>query len=429
MLARMIQGLVAITLLVATFAASGCGTTCQQIREHRAAFDARRRTTRGPDARLAIPFSLMDRVLEGRLARRPPLPVPLPTDKLGLSLSLSLTIDRVTTHAAGAGQLGMTVTMGLVDASRGRRVLELELETTIAPQLRTAPGHAPELSIRLRPQDLGRLRPRATPEGARSLAAWLRDGLPGYARALASDEVVRALADASLVFIAEEVWPDQKERLLGTEPLIDSWFALPELPIRELALRSAGGALIAEMTTDLPAAEPLGDLDAAHAGRLGDRMRLQLSGGTAMGLVNRAMDRGDAPARFKEDGTPDPNGLWEARVGWRGGSSPLVVHLWRTRESCRRADVAARLSLALVGDAVRVRVHEGRFVSVAGPAFAEAFAWLEGLFGDALSYTFDTAALVRFEAGEDEVQLRLAQAAIGEDALTLDLDLGVAARR
>jgi len=424
--------LLALALLLSMLIATGCGSTCREIREHREGFDARRRTTNGPDARLSIPFSLMDRVLDGRLARRPPLPVPLPTGELGLPLSLSLSIDRVTTHAAGAGQLGMTVALGLVDTGRGRRVLELEVDTTITPRLALAPGREPELSLRLRPQDLGRLRPRATPEGAAALAGWLRDALPSYVRALATDEVVHALADESLAFIAQEVWPHHKERLLGTEPLVDSRFALPDLPIRELSLRSEGGALVVSMTTDLPDAEPLRGPDAAPprptSGRAADRMLLQLSGGTATGLINRAMDRGQVPSRFAADGTPDPDGIWEARVGWRGGSSPLTVHLWRTHEGCRRAEVAARLALALQGDTVRVRVHEGRFTTVAGPAFAEAFAWLEGLFGDAMSYTFDTGALVRFEAGDDQVQLRLAQVAIGEDDLLLHLDLGVAGR-
>lgn len=422
----MIQRLMALALLVLALGTAGCGTTCREIREHRADFDARRRTTRGPDARLDIPFALMDRVLEGRLARRPPLPIRLPTDKLGLPLSLSLTIERVTTHAAAPGQLGMTVTLGLVDAS-ARRVLELEVDTAVTPRLAVAPGHAPELSIRLRPQDLGRVRPRATAEGARSLGAWLREALPSYARALATDEVVRALADESLGFIANEVWPHHRERLLGTDPLIDSRFALPDLPIHALDASSDGPALVVLMTTDLPDAEPLRD-GVAPPERAGDRMVLRLSGGTAMGLVNRAMERGDVPSRFAEDGAVDPGGTWQARVGWRGGSSPLVVYVWRTHGSCRRAEVAARLALALRGDKVQVRVHEGRYTSVAGPAFAEAFVWLEALFGSALSYTFDTDALIRFEAGDDQVQLRLARATIGENDLVLDLDLGVAAR-
>ena len=61
----MIQRLMALALLVLALGTAGCGTTCREIREHRADFDARRRTTRGPDARLDIPFALMDRVLEG----------------------------------------------------------------------------------------------------------------------------------------------------------------------------------------------------------------------------------------------------------------------------------------------------------------------------------------------------------------------------
>ncbi len=420
----MIQpGLIAALVLTLTVDAA-CGTSCPEIREQRHEFAARKRTTRGPDARLALPFELMDRVIAGQLARRPPVPLELPTDKLGLSLSLSIALDRVTTHAAGPGQLGMTLHLALVDQRANARILELEVDTAIAPKLVTSRERMPELEIVLRPQDLGAVRPRTTPEGTRTLGRWLRESLPAFARALATDAVVEALAQESLELVATDVWPHSKERLLGSGPLIDTHFTLPDLPIQELTLSSTERALVAEMTTDLPNAEPV----ATTFDRVGERMVLRLSGGTAMGLVNRAMDRGEVPSRFDEDGKPKADGIWEARVGWRGGSSPLVVHLWRTAGACRSAEVAARLGLALQGDSVRVDVHDGRITSAAGPAFASAFAWLEGVFGTAIAYTFDTDAFVRFDTGDEQIQVRLARIALGENDLLLDLDLGVARR-
>jgi len=413
-----------VLLVLALGLHTACGTSCPEIREQRNEYDGRKRSTRGPDARLALPFKLMDRVIAGQLDRRPPVPIKLPTDKIGMPMSLSLTLDRVTTHAAGPGQLGMTLHLALLDPRSNSRVLELEVDTTIAPKLGTSADRTPEFALVLRPQDLGTVRPHTTPEGTRTLGRWLRDSLPTFARALATDQVVEALAQESLQFVASDIWPHAKERLLGSEPLLDTHFALPDLPIRELALSSTERALIALMTTELPDAEPI----EPTYDRVGERMILRLSGGTAMGLVNRAMDRGEVPSRFDEEGKPKADGIWETRVGWRGGSSPLVVHLWRTQGACKNAEAAARLVLALQGDKVRVDVQDGRITSVAGPAFAEAFAWLGGIFSSAMEFTFDTDAFVRFDSGDQQVQVRLAKIALGENDLVLELDLGLTPR-
>ncbi len=414
-----------VALLVASLAAShlACGTSCPEIVAEREAFARRVRADDGPDARLALPFSLMDRAIGAQLARRPPVPVALPTDRLGIPLTLSLALDRVTTRAAADGRLGVTLVLQLVDSERASSVLELEVDTSIAPALeRTSP---PALRLRLAPADLGDVRPRPTADGTRRLGEWLRDRLPPLARRLATDEVVHALAESALDFVATSIWPHARRPLLGDAPLLDTRFVLPDLPIRTLTLRSSRSALVAELGTDLPDAAPLRPGFDRPAD---DRMTLRLSGGTATGLVNRAMDRGEVPARFDGAGKPRGDGPWEARLGWQGGGSPLIVRLWRTHDGCRSASVAARLGLFLEGDRVRVEVYDGRLTSLSGPAFAEAFAWLERLFGDAFAFTFHTAAFVRFAAGTDEVQLRLARIGFDGGDLLLDLDLGIAPR-
>lgn len=405
----------------------GCGTSCPQIAASRAAFDDRAREDRSrPDARLAIPFALMDRALAGRLARRPPVPIQLPTSALGLETSLALAIDGVTTRAAGPGRLGLTVTLVLFDERPTNNIVELEVDTEITPILvpPTAPTEPPALRITLTPADLGEVRPRPTGAGVQRLGRWLREELPPVARALVTDAVVEAAAREGLELVATEVWPRAKDRLLGDEALLDTSLTLPDLPIRDLALRSGRRALIADITSDLPDARGL----APGFDRAGERIVLRLSGGTAMGLINRAMDKRQVPSRFDGKGKPDRAGVWEARVGWRGGGNPLMVHLWRTRGKCQRATVGARVGFALRGDTVRVNVYDGRLITVAGPAFAEAFGWLERIFGDAMSFTFDAAALIHFDAGPDQARLRLARIRLDGDDLVLDLDLGLASK-
>lgn len=414
--------------IVAAFCAPGlvgCGTSCPEIRDARRAFGERQRETHGPDARMALPFVLLDRVIAGELARRPTVSYPVSFAALDMDFPLDFELERVTTRAARPGQLGLTLHLGLFDRRDHARVVELEVDTSVAPVLMRA-NPAPELAITLRPADLGLFRPRITDDGQRRLGAWFRAKLPGMLRPLLDDRVVGGLADEVLDLAATHLWPQMKKQL-GAEALLDARFVLPELPIDALELSSTERALVALITTDLADAAPLRDgRDAVDP--VGERVVLRMSGGTAMGLVNRAMDRGEVPARFSGDGKPKADGPWEARVGWRGGSSPLVVHLWRVDGACKHAEIGARVRLALRGDTVNVAVDDGRLLSVDGPAFAEAFAWLEGIFGSAFAGTFDTDAFVRFEAGDRQVQLRLARVQLGEAELVAELDLGVAPR-
>src|SRR5690606_21476335 len=103
----------------------------------------------------------------------------------------------------------------------------------------------PALRLRLEPTDLGDVRPRPTADGTRRLGEWLRDRLPPLARRLATDEVVHALAESALDFVATSIWPHARRPLLGDAPLLDTRFVLPDLPIRTLALRTSRSALVA----------------------------------------------------------------------------------------------------------------------------------------------------------------------------------------
>lgn len=454
---RHLRVLGVLSLLVSSGTlASGCGTSCPEIARHREAFwepfaeaaAAERRQARPPegrpiDAQLEVPFGLVNMIVAGHLARRPPVRFELPLGRFGLDLGLSLGLERVTVGEA-EGKVQATAVLAIFDAAgmggASTRIAELEVESELRPRLvdtRAEGGHQSrgvdgdpavrrELALSLSASDLGAVRPKTTPEGARSLARWLRGKLPAVASALASDELVQAVADEALSFFASELWPDVKGRLLGEAPLFDARVALPELPIASATVGATRRVLLVSFVTTLAGATALGT--GPERPRDG-RMVLRMSGGTAMGLINRGMARGEIPRRFDANGKPSPeDGMWEAGLAWRGGASPLLLNLWRTRERCERAEVAAHVDVYPEGDKVRVEVREGRLVTVRGPTFAEAFWWLDGLFGRALETTLAADALVRFDAGPDRVQLRVVGAAVGPEDVVLELEVGVAAR-
>ncbi|MCC6624706.1 MAG: hypothetical protein IT385_25880 [Deltaproteobacteria bacterium] len=416
------SSLAAVLIVVAGVSvAPACGTSCEEIRAEREAFAARPHPAHGPDARLVVPFALLDRMIARHLGARPPVEMRLPLGELGLTVRLSARLDAIHTRPAPAGRLGIEADIGLYEGAE--RVAEARLETAIVPTLRRAtPGRPARVVIELRREHLGELSPRTTEAGRRRLAAWLRGELPPALEALATDELVGLATNELMRYFASELWPTAREQIMGREPILfASELALPGLPLSDLQVRSAGEGLALELVTDLPVDAALGASDRRARP---DRLTLELTGETATELVNLGMDRGDVPARFDSRGEPRPDGRWEARVGWnRGSSSPLEVHLWQLDGECKRALVVGDLAVSMERDRLRVAVADGRVRKVRGPAFVEAFAWWEALWSDALEAVHELAAATSIELDGARLDARVIDARLADDRLTVELDV------
>lgn len=404
----------------------GCGTSCPEIVSHREAFSRSLsepdRVERGPDLLLSVPWPQVDRLLEEH-ALRAAREVELAPEVLGSALSLSARIIGLRAHPAtpdtsASGKIGLTLELAL--ERKKTRVLVLELLTALTPEWLPAstPGAAPGIRLALFPEALSEVKPRTTPEGRAMLSRWLERELPPAMRALGGKDVVDALADELLGWASAEVWPLMRRALPDGEPLFSTVLALPELNrigARALTTEATASALTFGITTGVRA-PPL-----SKGRRSAKRLTLTMTGPTATALISQAMDRGDVPGRFSGKGDPDPKGPWEARVGWIGGSRPLHLHLWRVEGGCQRVEVGAQISLAVDGEELAVDVREGKLMTLAGPPFAEAFAWLETLFGEALAFSFRTGALVKLDEASG-YSLRLVSARI-DDELVLELEL------
>jgi hypothetical protein len=413
--------LAVLAFVAAAFAHGGCGPTCPQVQKQRDGFVRRTRTTVGPDAHLTVPFNLLDRLIAGQLQRRDTVTFQIPTDKLGIPMPLALDIQRVRAHAAPAGRLGLRVEVAAIDARTNQAVLQFEADASVAPQLAVGASGVPELTFTLKQGDVGAL--VAPPGAVAVLGRWIHERLPRWTkgdRVTTGDEFIIGLGKQTLELIHGDGWAQAKTAIFGSAPLVDVRLTLPDFQAREVSLTTNEHALVAVITTDSPDAGPLLDAPAAPAS---ERMVLRLSGGTAMGVINRAMERGQLAARFDDHGAARANGPWEARVAWRTGkTSPLVVKLWRLAGDCRRAEVSARCSLVLQGGGLAVSVADGRLALVAAPAFARGLPWLESLLVGAVSQSFGGEAFSRIESGE-RTPLWLSGIALGEHELAFDLDL------
>lgn len=415
-----------LPVLVLSAVGTGCGTSCPEIVAHREAFSRSLsepdRTVRGPDLMLTVPWSQVDRLLEEH-ALKAAREVELAPEVLGSALSLSARIIGLRAHPVASGGTGsdaIGLTLEVALERRKTRVLTLELVTAITPEWlpASAANAAPGIRLALLPEALSEVKPRTTPEGRAMLSRWLERELPPAMRALGGKDVVDALADELLGWASAEVWPLMRKALPDGEPLFATVLTLPELNrigARALTTESTASALNFGITTGVRA-PALG-----KARRNAKHLTLTMTGPTATALISQAMDRGDVPGRFSGKGDPDPNGPWEARVGWIGGSRPLHLQMWRVEGGCQRVEVGARLALAVEGDDLAVDVREGKLMTLAGPPFAEAFAWLETLFGEALAFSFRTSALVKLDEASG-YSLSLVRAQL-DDEVVLELDL------
>ncbi len=418
----LLRRLVAVALLSAQLAA--CGSACPEIKAERAAFDQRRAEAHPPDVRLALPFPVIDAIIADHLAQRPAVRLDLPLRPFGLAATVDLQLEAIRMRRERANRVGFTASLGLYDRP-GHKLATIALDASVVPIFEPARGgHPTALAIRIRPSDLGDATPTIAPGGEDALAEWLGSLLPPAARLLANRRLLRAAADELLAFLARELWPTVRDRVLGTSPLVDTQIALARVPAAKLSAETqpAGpgdfaDALVIVLTSNLPVRVGLPS-DPLRLER--GRATLRMTGETAAELVNAAMAEGELPARFDAHGKADPNGLWEARAGWRPGPRPLKLHLWQTVGTCKRASLGAELAVARAEDApaasapspspadapaLAVHVTDARLESVNGPSWLVAFAWLDAAFSSALDFTFRVAAVAQLTFGADAVRL------------------------
>ncbi|MFO0748076.1 MAG: hypothetical protein U1F43_20815 [Myxococcota bacterium] len=422
----LVARLVWVAALAAAPLAAGCGTSCEEIRQDRAAFELRMPGRHTADARVIVPFPILDRAIAEHLAQRETVAIRLPVEKLGLKLDLSARLDAITTRAERPGKLGLSADIGLYEGAE--RIADAHIDTAATPVYH--PGQSADdpgvLVLSLRSDDLGKLRPRMTPAARDRLAAWLRGELPPLLRGLADKDLVGAAADELLAYFGNDVWPDVKGKILGPDhELFTTQLALPRLPVAQVTTRSreataaAPGAMIIDLGTTLPVAVDLPVDDPPVQPGL---VTFRLTGETAAELINVGMARGELPGRFDAAGKPKPDGRWEARLGWQRGDRPLVAHLWQTVGSCKSARVSGALKVAVRGDKLGLEVKDGRVDSVRGPAMTEAFAWLDALWSDAIELVFEVASFTRAELDGRALDLRVRDVHVDARALTVDLD-------
>lgn len=374
-----------LAVLVIALLLTGCGTTCEQLeQEHAQLLAGVRELAPGPHLEFVIPFE----VVNAQLA------VAVKTLKAG-----RLVLPEFSALNAFSGGFSVQARELRIVPGRGGAVgfrvearIRYKRKTLTALRLRfDAPVVADEDGRRLS-IGLGDLRapPEFAEDAAQRMAKVLHPLLPGPLRMVMPRRKITEICKVTLFKLEEDAYDLLEEPLLA--PLLEAArirIEMPDWPLAALTLRTRDGprgGLVLGFTTTLGGAAPLG-ASLREGGGAG--LRIHLPGATAAALANHLAARGELPARVDARGRPDPKGEMAVTYGWRSGSRPLKVDLWKLEAPCAALRVGGTPEVTVEGDAARLAVHDGRLEQVRGDPLVKAAAALTGLWSKVFAAEVD----------------------------------------
>ena len=404
----------ALALLSSLFVAGCAGKAC---RDTRAAFEAFERRSESGDrahARMTVPYRTLDLLLAPQVRQLPAVDVPLPS-VAGASLgTLRARVEGLRARAGGPGTLGLTIAVGL--QSGNRTLLGFELDADVRPTVDAAAG---SVLVPLRGDDLRGVRPRVGPGGTRALAEDVHRRLPPAARAMVSRGQISQILDGALAQLTTQA-ADRLVRQIGervgTIATIEIDFG--DLPLRAVDLRSTANAVVIGIVTPLPVARGVTlDPDPAQP----QTVALRLSGDAVAELGNHALRTGLVDQRYDMAGEPNDAGPWTARLGWRGGAQPMLLHLWCLQGDCAHVQLAGTPTLATRGGKLEFRTDDARIVKVDGSSRIRAGVFFSGLGRRTFAWVEELASSFTFDAAGRPIAARITTAQLDKDELLLTL--------
>lgn len=314
--------------------------------------------------------------------------VPLELPGTGLSLGrVGIRAAAVKLRPAPSGKVGFRTELRLGSGSRS--VARLHLDAEVAPVVDPKAG---TVSIALGPDNLRQVVPQMEPAASRALAGFIHGRLPPAARMMVSKSDLANAADDIVAELFRRSWPRIRDSVLADVGQVTSLeFALPDVPLRDVAIRSRAGALDLLVDTGLPVARGVTGTPTAS----GDRVVLRATGEAVAAMANVAIKTGRIPARYDLAGEPNPKGPFVVGLGWEPGPRPLQLHAWAEEGDCAYLRISGTPQLAVKGKSLEVSVQDGRIDEARGPTKLRLAAFSQRVGRNALTFVHQETA--RFE--------------------------------
>jgi hypothetical protein len=422
-----------ITLLlvsmVLTVLTAGCASPCEKVKTQFGELTGPARPAEGDHFRLAIPFELIDHLVQREVAGIPRARLPLPSIS-GISLgTVSVGIDRVIAMPAPRAELGFRVDVSL---KSGRKVLlPIRMKVRVRPQL--DPKNA-QVVIALDSKSLVALDAELGPGGTKPLTDAIWAQLPSAARMLTNKgqiaELTKSLGD-QLVRDAAKLVREELLDDLGEVARIE--LDLPPIPVDAITVRSSDDDLFVGFHSPLAADASLSPAPRRHAEVPKNLVQLTMSAAAAVALANYEMKKGSVPARFDLDGSPAPDGPLQAVLAWDGSTKtkPLRVHAFllepeqagRSKKDCAHITLGATPALGVDRGHLVLSTRDAKIEKVEGSTAIKAGLFFSGVTRQSFVHAEQIAAQTEFELGGQTFQARVQGAQLRGQNLVLGLTL------
>lgn len=411
-----------VYIVLVTVGLAGCGI-CQQVTAHREAF--REQMSQPPAAdtphiRLRIPDRLIDGWARSAVDQLPEVPIELPglgdlsryVQRLGIDARrLRVAIDR---EDAARFDLDLDFRSG------GRALFGLQLGAVAPVSYDPAKG---TMRIALRADMFEQISPRLDDGAVDQLTNALLGPVPSLLRSGLRPTAQR-VAREGIEYLTRQAYQLLRRRLLTPLGEVARFeFALPDIPIRGLALSSERGQWVIDARLPFAAAGLSGPPDQA-----GEAMSMSISTHALAHLGNWAMGRGDIPARYSREGQAQNDGEFEAGFGWQTGERPLKVHMWTAEVPqtgiCLHARAGADPQIAFQKGELSVGFENGQIEELTGPPFISDALSLMGISTRAFAFTRTVATKTRLKLGNTRVGVEVTALELSGDQLRIDLSAG-----
>ncbi len=410
-------------LLVFTTLLTSCGATCEQLaHEHAEILSGTGDPAPGPHMEIVLPLDLVNAQLasavKAQKAGRLVLPEFAALNAFSGGFAVQARELRIVPGRDGA--VGFRLKARLRYKRKTLTTLQLRFD---APVVADQDGR--RLSI-----GLGDLRaaPEFADDAAKKMAKSLHPLLPGPLRMVITPKKLRGISKITLMKLEESAYDLLKKPLI--DPLLKAArirVRMPDWPIRAVSVRTRAGSqggLVLGVTMALGGAETL---DAALR-KTGDpsQIRVHLPGGTAAALANHLAAQGDIPARVDAKGQPDPEGDMAVTYGWRSGTRPLKIDLWKLEAPCAALRIGGTPVVEVDGEAARLSVPDGRLERVRGDPLVKLGAALTGLWSKVFAVEVDGLRSTVLRIAGRRLRLSLEEILAHTDGWTIALALAPA---
>jgi hypothetical protein len=400
---------------LATVAAAGCTTPCDQIaRQRQALLDRAAPPDGAPHAVAWIPLAVANDILAPRVREVDAIPMEVPGAGLLGPYLRGLTVQPRAMRLEPTSGSGVGLALDLDVIQDARPLFSLAARGAIEPSYDPATRR---VVVELRPADFTSVTPSLAPDAIARLTAALERAIPSVARLLLPGPVITAGAAMVGETVLASSFPMIRERLLARlGPIARVEVSLPDLPVERIVTSTrpgdGGGALrIARGVAP----------DTAPPSRPGAAATLLLSGQTVAEYANWAMSDGRLPARFDEHGRGAADGMYRAHLAWETGDRPLRVHVFRLEGQCLRALLSATPGLRVQGERIVLEVDEVHVDELEGPSWAGLARLFSGIWLGALERTQSIAGTLELSVGDRPVRARVTDVTRTGDLVDLAL--------